>query len=387
MTLRPYLLALVLVLLGGCRGTNVQQRGCKEDKDCGVAAAWRCETQTGECYCRTNEACKPSEICNPAGFCQTRAGCLSNAECAAGLFCDTMSGVCLQQGRCTNDLHCPLGQVCDVGRASCVDGCHGSGDCAKGACRCGDKPCRCTGKTPAEVSTCTVGTCDEQFCGDQNDCLFGELCAAPDAGTLPDGGAVEDAGTQRNVCFSDYDDRRRPYCDNCSFGGGVSICGSGPNYCLIDTRNPGNFYCGVDCSAGQSCPRGYACSDVIVVFTQWACSKANPSCPVNPNLVCTQDSDCKRGGVCIKSGDAGVGACAGKCAVDEGDTQGFCTCQENADCAQESCSMGECSISRKKCVTSDDCKSIRCVDFQGGGGCLIGQNCAPANGLSCVEVR
>jgi hypothetical protein len=27
------------------------------------------------------------------------------------------------------------------------------------------------------------------------------------------------------------------------------------------------------------------------------------------------------------------------------------------------------------------------VDFQGGGGCLIGRNCAPANGLSCVDVK
>jgi hypothetical protein len=38
-------------------------------------------------------------------------------------------------------------------------------------------------------------------------------------------------------------------------------------------------------------------------------------------------------------------------------------------------------------VTDQDCRSIRCVDFQGGGGCLIGQNCAPANGLSCTEVK
>jgi hypothetical protein len=48
---------------------------------------------------------------------------------------------------------------------------------------------------------------------------------------------------------------------------------------------------------------------------------------------------------------------------------------------------GECSISRKRCVTSDDCRSIRCVDFSGAGGCLIGQNCAPASGLSCNDIR
>jgi hypothetical protein len=73
--------------------------------------------------------------------------------------------------------------------------------------------------------------------------------------------------------------------------------------------------------------------------------------------------------------------------VSEGDENGFCTCQVDQDCAQETCSAGECSISRRACVTDNDCRAIRCVDFQGGGGCLIGQNCAPADGLSCNDVK
>ena len=83
------------------------------------------------------------------------------------------------------------------------------------------------------------------------------------------------------------------------------------------------------------------------------------------------------------------GYCAGACAIDEGDTTGFCTCQVDADCAQETCSLGECSISRRPCTQASDCQQhpIRCVDFEGGGGCLIGQNCAPSSGLSCLEVK
>jgi hypothetical protein len=27
------------------------------------------------------------------------------------------------------------------------------------------------------------------------------------------------------------------------------------------------------------------------------------------------------------------------------------------------------------------------VDFQGAGGCWIGENCAPANGLTCLQVK
>jgi hypothetical protein len=99
------------------------------------------------------------------------------------------------------------------------------------------------------------------------------------------------------------------------------------------------------------------------------------------------DADCRRGGSCIKSPGQSSGYCAGKCAVDEGDENGFCTCQVDSDCAQETCSAGECSVSRRSCVVDNDCRSIRCVDFQGAGGCFVGSNCAPANGLSCNEVK
>lgn len=386
------LAALVFVLAAACKPTTVTTKKCLEDKECGSpASAYRCEQQTGVCYCRTNDACAPREFCNAAGFCQDRAGCEKNVDCLDNnLFCDTTTGTCLSKGRCSSDLQCELGQICDLARATCVPGCHSNGDCPGSSCRCGDVPCVCTGTTPADISKCTVGECDPNFCSDQNFCKFGEMCGIPggDAGVPMDAGvSMNDAGQPRNMCFSDYDDNRRPYCDNCTFGGGVSVCGTGANYCLIDTANPGNFYCGTDCSAGQACPRGYACSDVIVVFQTQACSKANPGCPTNTNLPCVEDKDCKRGGYCAKLPGQANGYCAGRCAIDEGDTNGFCTCQVDSDCAQETCSLGECSISRKKCVDSNDCKSIRCVDYNGGGGCFIGQNCAPSNGLSCLQVK
>jgi hypothetical protein len=369
---------LSLLALTACRNTKVVKSGCVEDKDCGEpASAFRCETQTGQCYCRTNDACQPREFCNNAGFCQDRSGCEKNSDCLdSTLFCDTTTGTCLGIGRCSVDLQCQLGQICDTVRATCVPGCRSSGDCPGSSCRCGEGPCVCTGNTPAEVAKCTVGECDPNFCADNSFCKFGESC-----------GVQPDAGMTRNSCYSDYDNDRRPYCDNCSFGGGTSVCGTGANYCLIDTANPGNHYCGTDCAEGQSCPRGYACSDVIVVFTQWACTKANPSCPTNAALPCVKDEECKRGGYCSKLPGQASGYCAGRCGIDEGDTTGFCSCQVDSDCAQETCSAGECSISRKKCVNEQDCRPIRCVDFQGGGGCLIGQNCAPSNGLSCLQVR
>lgn len=372
-------LLVAVTALASCRDSRLGTKGCREDKDCGSpATAYRCEQQTGVCYCRTDDACGASQFCNPAGFCQDRAGCEKNLDCLdPSFFCDTPTGQCLPRGRCTSDLECALGSVCDTRTSRCVEGCRRNGDCPGISCRCGDVPCVCAGTTPEDLARCTVGVCDPYFCADSSFCAFGQTC-----------GVVPDAGSPRATCFDDYDSNTRPYCDNCTYGGGLNICGSGPNYCLVDTRHPGGSFCGADCSEGQSCPRGYSCEDVIVVFSQWACSRSNPGCPSNPSLPCQSDTDCKRGGVCAKAAGAATGFCAGKCDVAEGDQNGFCSCQVDGDCAQETCGTGgECSISRKKCVNDGDCHTIHCVDFGGGGGCLIGQNCAPTDGLTCVEVK
>lgn len=373
--MRAYVLFAVALaaLSGACTKDRLKESGCRTDRDCGdPASAYRCDVPSGLCYCRTNDACRPREFCNVAGFCQDRAGCEKNTDCGdPALYCDTSNGTCLSRGRCTGDLQCKLGEVCDRKKSLCVEGCYSGADCSAGACRCGDVPCACDGGID-----CALGECDVNFCASPNDCRFGEQC-----------GAEPDAGQVRNACYSDYDDKYRPYCAACTFGGGLSICGSGPNYCLIDTQNPGNYYCGSDCSDGQRCPRGYGCQDVVVVFTQWACTKANPACPTNPSLPCASDSDCKRGGTCAKQAGAATGLCAGKCSIAEGDPGGFCTCQVDEDCATETCTAGECSISRRKCVSDSDCRSIRCVDYAGAGGCFIGQNCAPDNGLSCIQVQ
>jgi hypothetical protein len=360
------------VLVFACRDPDIQGTGCSQDSDCGSpASAFRCETQTGVCYCRTNEACTPREFCNTAGFCQDKSGCEKNEDCIGpDLFCDTSTGSCLSKGRCTTDLHCALGQVCDISRTLCVEGCRFDGDCAGDSCRCGELPCSCTGTTQQELQACQIGVCDRAFCSNESFCKYGDICGIP-----------ADAGVQRNQCFSDYDPKRRPYCDVCTFGGGDPLCGSGLNYCLTDTAHPGNFFCGADCSAGQPCPRGYACHDVIVVgLPGTARCLTGSGCAPHPDVPCLADGGCPRGGVCVN------GRCAGQCAVDENDPSGFCTCITDDDCPPETCSAGECSVSRRPCVTDDQCSTFHCVDFGGAGGCLIGQNCAPADGLTCLEV-
>lgn len=370
-------LALALAgLLSGCKQTKLASGGCATDADCGSpASAFLCEPQTGACFCRTDAACLASQFCNPSGFCQDLAGCSVNADCGdTSLFCDTTTGQCLPLGRCANDLECGLGQVCDGTRQRCVTGCHDDGDCPGISCRCGDSACSCPGTSPSERAACAVGVCDSQFCSNDTFCKFGELCGVP-----------PDAGVTRNQCYSDYDVDRRPYCDTCTNGGGTDTCGSGANYCIIDTRTHAT-YCGADCSDGQSCPRGYECRDIRIVYTRWQCSATNP-CPGDPTLACTKDADCARGGSCLIATGQTSGFCAGQCKLKEGANYGYCSCQVDFDCPQQTCSQGECSVSRKKCVNDEDCLQIRCVDFGGIGACLIGQNCTPANGLTCVEVK
>jgi hypothetical protein len=169
------------------------------------------------------------------------------------------------------------------------------------------------------------------------------------------------------------------------------VCGSGANFCLVDDRNPGNFFCGADCSQGQACPFGYACRDVTVVFTQSMCSAASPSCPGRVDLPCSNSADCRHGGTCIIPAGQSTGTCAGKCLIASGDPTGLCTCLADSDCAQDTCVMGQCSISRRICSTPFDCAPIHCVDVTPDAGsfgsCLIGQNCAPAPGLSCLDVK
>lgn len=367
----------LLALSGAsCRAEKIEGKGCVQDSDCGTpTSAYRCEVRTGVCYCRTDDACHPREFCNLSGFCQDRSGCEKNADCLDdNLFCDTGTGSCLPKARCSTDLHCELGQVCDVPKARCVPGCRASSDCPGSSCRCGDVPCVCNPTENGSTASCAIGECDPYFCADSSFCKFGEKC-----------GLRPDAGTARNECYSDFDEDRRPYCSQCIYGAGLERCGTGANYCIIDTRTR-NTYCGADCSSGETCPRGYGCRDIIVVFTRWQCSESQP-CPGDPSLPCGKDEDCKRGGVCRKLPGQPNGYCAGQCRVREGSSIGFCSCQVDNDCAQESCSGGECSISRRRCITEQDCRPIHCVDFNGSGGCLIGQNCTPAAGLTCAEVR
>ena len=66
MIARVVVISLVLL---GCPRDRIMGGKCAVDGDCGSpASAFRCEQQTGVCYCRTDEACPPSQLCNGLGL-------------------------------------------------------------------------------------------------------------------------------------------------------------------------------------------------------------------------------------------------------------------------------------------------------------------------------
>ncbi|MEQ8272277.1 MAG: hypothetical protein RMA76_22825 [Deltaproteobacteria bacterium] len=399
--------------------TNV----CTSDAEC-TAPGTRCDVARSVCICVTDEACDEDEFCNNAGVCQVEAGCTSSTECTEpNTYCDISSGQCLQgqgiqpQEACRLASHCPFGYVCDVPEATtalmtpvgtCVEGCFDDGDCSLG-------------------EVCFEGQCATGLCSADAFCDYGQRC--------------------RNA--SCVDDNRGPYCRSCSVRTAMNPnpCDDYRNFCLINNRELGGFtnFCGVDCSLGQECPNGFQCGGVVILTQQQCQSEADCRCrrenirfatqtctvaatcdPRLPdgrpdpdatrclvagaadcnggvpggdgicivpkgqrggNCTCVTNDDCGEDGVCV-----GGLCCGGNvepegpvCAGGEGTIAGFCTCGTDDDCPRDNCdgSTNRCAITGLPCTPgNDDCGPIPCVN----GGCLIGRNCAPLQGLTCSEV-
>lgn len=409
-------LAAILVL-SACSGNTVPVGICTNDSECTIPGT-RCDLSQMQCVCATDEACDSESFCNSAGVCQKRTGCAITADCGAGTFCDIASGLCLQDpgepglgSPCGLSSQCPYGTVCRDG--TCQEGCFGNGDCPLGQI-CVD-------------GFCFTGGPGERLCTDNNFCEYGDVC-----------------GTD-NRC---REDRRGPYCRGCSPRSSTNPnpCDDRRNFCLLNTQELGGFtnFCGVDCSTGQDCPSGYGCSNIVVLtrstcsntaecrcggpvtFASATCSVAEPCRPTLPdgtpdpdaqscvvagapacnggvegqadcvvpvgqtsgNCTCASNSDCSEGGTCV------AGLCCGgsvrpeedlRCVGGEGRVTGFCTCATDDDCGGDSCDpvSGRCGITGVPCTPGqNDCPTISCIN----GGCLVGQNCAPQQGLSCSEV-
>ncbi len=392
---------LLLLLASGCsNGTSGSV--CESDEQCPLPGT-RCGLEFGQCVCATDEACDTGQFCNRAGVCQDRGGCVTGADCETepGTFCDIASGRCIPgpaetpASACGLVSHCPLEHICV--NSACAPGCHDDGDCKLG-------------------NVCVQGQCmgGNGLCNGDDFCAYGERCVM-------------------GMCKRD---RRGPYCRGCSqpTGANPEPCDAPKNLCLLNVQETDGFdqFCGVDCSLGQPCPNGYSCGPVAVLTddectaqVQCMCDRrtlapgrrtcviAAPCRPASPNAdtcvaaghpscaggaclvtrgqtdgrcTCVNDGDCDNNATCV-----GGFCCTGeirrdrRCVGGEGARAGLCTCSTDDDCPRDSCdgSRGVCRITGEPCVPgNNDCLPIPCVN----GGCQVGRNCAPAEGLSCSEL-
>lgn len=405
---RVGLVALLIgVTFSGCE-CGPGSGPCTDDASCDVSGEGfqACNLTDGFCICVDDRACGPNEFCNAAGRCQTVSGCGTNDDCGntdSGLFCDITSAQCLslqecspQEGQtcCSLDSQCAFREICDTLTLTCVPGCRDNGDCIIGE--------GCVGAGFGRLGQCG------RDCTDNNLCQPGELC-----------------NITEGVCERDT---RGPYCQGCAGGVASDDCGDFGNYCLTDSVNGGEF-CGVDCAAGEDCPQGYSCSQVIIIppsapfctFPEACdipeggasgfcsrtlggctvdedCPQGPPggscfietggrfgSCDLNPNINCQIDADCGAdGGSCVRI----------ECRGGEGDTFGHCSCTRDSDCPTDTCLgadlsdpqnpvEGHCELSGHDCFENFECDIITCVE----GGCLIGSNCAPADDRTCRDLQ
>lgn len=307
---------------------------------CVFIMVYSCDSQTNlRTFCTSSDDCPPGFRCDPdTGLCL----CATDEVCGPDEYC-APDGICRRRMACDTNLDCPEDTFCDTTTGNCIEigKCTDDRQCPPGQV-CSEfftcvPGCKTSGDCPLG-QVCLDGSCESGRCEDKSYCDIGQLC-----------------DTESKTC---YDDNRGPYCAYCS---SATIyephsCGEGPNFCLVKGGDLGlPPYCGVDCSDGQPCPNGYDCFSVRIVYT-------------SDN--CRSDDECE----------------SGRCQKKEGDELGFCLCNSDDQCPQDSCDdfTFQCRITRKPCTPGgNECdRTIYCID----GYCHIGYNCKPVEGLRCEDL-
>jgi hypothetical protein len=276
-----------------------------------------------------------------------------------------------------------------------------------------------------------------------NDAAINADAAIPDAATsAPDAGglicAPGDPCPDTRCCEAGERcddgtcrvDRRGPYCRQCTAStiNNPLPCDDPRNFCLLgDTAQ----FCGVDCSLGQECPNGYECRNISILTTDPCSTTAECRCDRNQittsTLTCAVDTPCTPnpgftrcaisgeaecgGGVCLLQNGATDGSCSCRndadcasgstcvggsccgtvlrndidCLVAEGRAFGFCSCALDGDCPRDVCDSSRmtCLISGLPCTPAqNECPDIACVE----NACLLGRNCVPAAPATCEDL-
>lgn len=353
---------------GGKDGGTLKSSFCNLDSEC--EKGFKCDRELHQCVCTSDKSCPPSLFCNAfTGQCtSTLIGCAADSDCqdpttqycqVATHTCHTRKSYCES---CTTDAEC--GTPADkclldstLNEKFCGKACKTDADCANGSsCQTisGNKTCWPTVVTCRQIRGCNPDS--GQTCTQNTDCTQGtdQIC------DKVQGSCVARVST-------------------CPYG---TVCGKDTSQCEAACTQDS------DCNADPKCQNG-------------PCRCTNSQC--EPISVCSTDTDCPAGKVCVLPPGATTGECGAECTTDQDCPQGeVCSsigsrsvckagCNTNADCPlSANCSAGQCvpgCQTTEVCDTCQVCKPINSqVNSCQGVGNTYCQACtAPAVQGSCNQ--
>lgn len=369
---------------GACTGAL---KDCADGVDCTVDA---CDAKTGKCSntpadlgCSDNNPCT-TDACDSKNGCthasDDKAGCddgkactadvCSGGKCVSTNQCDCEGDAdcndnnpctvdACKAGKCSNDAAAAEGKGCDT-----ADKCQlpGSGQCAAGTCKSGNKPKVCSDQDgPCQVGSCDPfdGKCKAKPKGDGTPCdADGNGCTENDAckaGACTAGKPV-DCSAQGEACKV----------------GSCSSTGANSHTCAVESKPAGSpcddgKFCteGDTCDSAGTCKAGKprTCAELSDACNLGACDETKSSCVATPKgsgVGCDDGLYCTEGEACD-----GKGKCAGGKPLDcPGDLaackQGYCDEAGDA-CKTKSAPAGSTCDDGNLCTSGDACGSAGCV--------------------------
>ncbi len=315
------------VCVDGCRDDSACLAGmiCENDV-CRLGCRPATETSADTCpleqHCDTNlncvDGCGTSNDQCPAGETCLGNACYtpcSNGECPAGDHCDN-NGYCVPGcvgGTCDNNQVCDATQVAVGECVECYEGDTSVCDNSPVSRFCDTLNRECTAKCQDQQSTFYCENILGWVCDSNNDNLCVECTGDPDCSDF------QHCDTGLNRCI---DDSTRPFCAACE---NDADCGGPADLCVYTDygRWASEQVCGTDCSQGQDCPAGTACTPVGEPVRGMQCLPANSvmdaaTCAGRDSLLsqneCQSQWECGlpqvQDAIC-----SGYGASAGHCSV------------------------------------------------------------------------
>ncbi len=344
---------------GNDDGDPDRGRVCNVDAECD--AGFRCDRENRRCVCVSDEACPPGLFCNAfTGACvEDVPGCTSDADCQSGQYCDIPTRTCRSRKGfcepCAESMEC--GTYADLclrdptnQRKYCGQSCNEDEDCPEGA----------TCQSLAGERTCwpAVATCEQfkgcnpnsgQSCETDQDCTEGEdqVC-----------------DQTQGICVA-----RVPTCP----------------YGMVCSRETGQ--CEAACVTDDDC---YA--------TDASCDPESSPCRCTNNecvhvFLCTQDSDCESGRLCVVEPGQTEGECRPDCAGDDSLCPQGMLCMDRG--ARHECVAG-CRL-HSDCTVSENCiaNTCRSLSSEGRQHCQMPEVCDlcegclsdAGGGYTCQQLR